>query len=155
MQKDKWHLWGEPGCSSEYTNIAFGCTNTTYVDGNGDADGVTVFVVKNCTTGRRFDSDQQDVKYNGDADDIPILGVPELKEETYVGPEGDTLIYPARPGESPAAQDPADYDTCDRGCICGYSPNKDQNMTYTWPFYPAYFLCECDHWLSGLSFWNC
>lgn len=153
VQKDNWHLWGEPGCSSEYTDIAFGFTSTTYVDGNGDADGVTVFVAKNCTTGERFGPDQQDVKYSGNVDDTPILGFSKLPDEIYVGLDGDTLIHPARPGEGSAAPDPAEDDTCNRGCICGYSANIDQDITYPWPIIPAYSFCECDIWLSDYL-WN-
>ena len=116
-------------CSSNYTNIAFGCTNTTYVDSNGDADGVTVFVSKDCATGKRFSYDQ-DVQYRDHDGNVPVLS-------------------------TGAALDPydADADTCKRGCICGYSANTTQTLSVQLPIQlptvPAYLFCQCNLWLSN------
>ena len=139
---------GVTRCSNNYTDIAFSCTNTTYVDGNGDADGVTVFVAKNCTTDKRLGSDHQDVKYSGNSNDVPILGFSESTEATFVVAEGNIMTHPTRHGDSPAAPDPGDDDTCNRGCICGYSPQNDQIISYPWLVFPAYLFCKCDTWLS-------
>ena len=126
---------GEMVCSSNYTDIAFGCSNTTYVDSNGDADGVTVFVAKDCATGERLSYDQ-DVQYDDLDDNIPVLS------------SGLANTFFAD-GLGTAAPDPDDTDTCNRGCICGYSPNKNQAMYPPWPMIPAYFSCQCDVWLSN------
>ena len=119
-------------CSSNYTDIAFGCTNTTYVDSNGDADGVTVFVAKDCATGERL-SYVQDIQYNHLKGNIPVLST------------GLANTF----SSDVAAPDPNDTDTCNRGCICGYSPNKNQTVIIPWPVFPAYLSCQCDHWLSN------
>ena len=130
VQKNRWQLWGELACSLEYTDIAFGCTNTTYVDGNGNADGVTVFVAKNCRTGERLPYDQQDVKYGGFNNNRPILAVSQLTDPTSVLSEINTTNILVNPPEGDVLPDPVDVDTCNRGCICGYSPNKNQTLTY-------------------------
>ena len=148
VQKNRWQLWVEPACSSEYTDIAFGCTNTTYVDGNGNADGITVFVAENCTTGERLPYVQQDVKYDGFNDSTPILAVPQLTDPTFVLSEINTTNILATPPEGDVLPDPVDVDTCNRGCICGYSPNKNQTLTYQSRIDPAYLFCQCDVWLQ-------
>ena len=148
VQKNRWQLWVEPACSSEYTDIAFGCTNTTYLDGNGNADGVTVFVAKNCTTGERLPYDQQDVKYRGFNNNRPILAVSQLTDPTSVLSEINTTNILANPPEGDVLPDPVDVDTCNRGCICGYSTNKNQSLTYQSRIDPAYLFCQCDVWLQ-------
>lgn len=67
-----------PTCTTNYTDIAFGCTNTTYVDSNGDADGVTVFVARDCESNSRLPFTQQDVRYSGVTNYMPILANFEL-----------------------------------------------------------------------------
>ena len=137
---------GEMQCGTNYTDIAFGCTNTTYVDSNGDADGVTVFVATDCGSNSRLPFPQQDVRYIGDTNYMPILGnsEPTTEHPSFLIPFRDQPF----PISGPAAADPKYIDTCNRGCICGYSPTSNQSVPLDWPIYPAYYFCQCDIWLS-------
>ena len=55
----------------------------------------------------------------------------------------------AKPPEGDVLPDPVDVDTCSRGCICGYSPNKKQLLYYRARIDPAYLFCQCDVWLQN------
>ena len=131
-------------CSTNYTDISFSCTNTMYLDSNGDADGVTVFVSTECGSNERLPFSQQDAKYSNFNNNIPLL-VP-----------GQVYAFPANSavrsfGEGAAAPDPSDVDTCNWGCICGYSPNTTQISSFLpllYLIYPAYLFCQCDLWLQ-------
>ena len=138
-------------CSANYTDIAFSCTNTTYVDSNGDADGVTVFVATDCGSNDRLPFNQQDVKYSSLNNNVPILvsGIDEFLTNSVSSALSGIDAMNILPGEGPAAPDPIDVDTCNRGCICGYSPNQTQTLSFFSPMVPAYILCECDMWLQN------
>ena len=140
-------------CGTNYTDIAFSCTNTTFVDSNGNADGVTVFVATDCGSNDRLSFNQQDVKYTSSKNNLPQL-VPGTDEIlTNSNPElagiSATDIGTPPTGEGVSAPDPNDIDTCDRGCICGYSPNKTQTQPNFRSIYPAYLFCQCDIWLQS------
>ena len=132
----------------DYTDIAFGCTNTTHVDANGDADGVTVFLAKNCTTGERLPYDQQDAKYGGLNNNMPILAVSQLTDPTSVLSDVNTTSILANPPEGDVVPDLVNVDTCNRGCLCGYSPNKNQTLPYQSQIDSAYLFCQCNVWLQ-------
>ena len=122
-------------CSTNYTDIAFSCTNTTYVDSNGEADGVTVFVAVNCTTGGPLPYSYQDAIYS--SIDSPLATLSEaVANETFAFAPGAAALYPK------------DLDTCNRGCLCGYSPNKAQTIMLDPQLDLGYFFCQCDVWLQ-------
>ncbi|KAI4184134.1 MAG: hypothetical protein L6R41_004957, partial [Letrouitia leprolyta] len=53
-------------------NITFGCTNTTYLDENDNAEGVTVFVKTNCITNAHLTAGQ-DARYNRSDRKLTVL----------------------------------------------------------------------------------
>ena len=88
-------------CDSNY-DIQFSCTNTTYKDADGNAEGDTVFVLTDCTTNERL-QDGQDPRYQ-------YYKTPELGVDTrYLGD------LQSNPLDS--------IQTCSRGCYCGYNRN--------------------------------
>ena len=64
-------------CSSDY-KISFSCTNTTYTDGDGNAEGFTTFVATDCITIVRLNQSYQDVRYatNANVDGELDLSLP-------------------------------------------------------------------------------
>ncbi len=95
-------------CSSDYATI-FGCTNTTYSDKNGNPGGDTVFVTTDCSTNVRI-LDPQDPRYVGEAYGFTTLTVADQSaaNQGYIGGVGDRAAH-------------ASDETCNRGCLCGYS----------------------------------
>ena len=139
-------------CGTNYTDIAFSCTNTTFVDSNGDADGVTVFVATDCGSNDRLSLSQQDVKYSSLNNNVPLLfpGTDDILTNSNPALAGISAPDIGQPtGDGVTAPDPNDIDTCDRGCICGYSPNKTQIPQNIPSIHPAYSFCECEIWLHS------
>lgn len=120
-------------CSSDY-NITFSCTNTTYLDSNGNAQGVTIFVATDCDSNERLSPDQQDPRYYPIYDSENILEQLSLTAiiESKSGDPDPYIDYDATP-------DPSVLPTCLRGCLCGYSPNDTQDDAAIM----IYRYCDC------------
>ena len=124
-------------CSSDYVTI-FGCTNTTYSDKDGNPGGDTVFVTTNCSTNVRL-SDPQDPRYLGEEYGSTTLTVADQSagNEVYIGGVGDLAAH-------------ASDETCNRGCLCGYSMKASLLGDIVSPStieYP-YDACDCNNTLT-------
>lgn len=99
-----------PQCSSD-CNISFSYTNTTYTDGDGNAEGVTAFVVTDCITIVRLNRSYQDVGYDTKAN---VDGELDLSLPSSVH-----NASPFSVAGTPLS-DPLGEASCQRGCFCGY-----------------------------------
>ena len=138
-------------CSSDY-NITFSCTNTTYLDSNGNAQGVTIFVATDCVSNERLSPDQQDPRYLSIAqgqivldellftvtNDSETLG-PDLNDASLSSVSPDPPVLPPYY----ATPDPSVLPTCLRGCLCGYSDDQMFDTT-------LYSSCDCQSSLAYL-----
>lgn len=105
-------------CDSNY-NFQFDCTNTTYKDADGNAEGDTIFVKTDCWTNQRF-PDGQDPRYN-------LQYAPFLSASLF-----DPII-----GGTFQKHDPQSNKTCTRGCYCGYHRgihDIEQPDPSRWPY---------------------
>ena len=96
-------------CSNTY-NTSVGCTNTTYKDAGGNAEGSTVFVAQNCSNGFLRPPAKQDARYANAVLDVGRAFV------QYSEADGQ---YPSAGGYWPIQESPGKA-TCDRGCECSY-----------------------------------
>ena len=129
-------------CSSDY-NITFSCTNTTYLDSNGNAQGVTLFVATDCDHNERLSLDQQDPRYDTIEEDQPVLAQLSL---TAIN---ETDQYDHNAYNDPSfytTPDPPVLPTCLRGCLCGYSGYSDYSSSTN----TLYNLCICKELLAYL-----
>ena len=133
MDAESWHK-----CDSHY-NVVFGCSNTTYVDANGDPQGEVVFVPTACSNNERLplNDPSQDPRYQSatqpnfysiDADPVALNNY----NYHYQG------------------EDPRSDRACLNGCLCGYN-----RLQLTNPFAPSnapYQACSCYYVLN--QFWS-
>ena len=130
-------------CSNEYA-IAFSCTNTTYKDSNGNAEGITIFVTTNRTTNERLAPNQQDPRYVNQRVN-PFSVYEALVTDLNFTSDLAKTEAENTPSESLSTNeryltpDPDVFPTCARGCFCSYAP-----QLYTREFSIAvYTYCEC------------
>ncbi|KAL8756905.1 MAG: hypothetical protein Q9184_004355 [Pyrenodesmia sp. 2 TL-2023] len=108
-------------CDSNY-NYLFDCTNTTYKDADGNAEGDTIFVKTNCSTNERIDPGQ-DPRYD--------LRVAPMLHASLSDPSGRFS------GPNFQKPTPLSDDTCTRGCYCAYNRgpfNVEQTDTWRMPY---------------------
>ena len=148
-------------CSSDY-NITFSCTNTTYLDDTGNAQGVTIFVATDYDSNEPLSEDQQDPRYDFIGNGQPVLDrlfytvINETEPYDLVPVDNQTLdggvlppdpdILPSDPGVLPP--DPSVLPTCLRGCLCGYSGPYGQYSD------DIYSYCDCEGSLAILSIYH-
>lgn len=131
-------------CSSNY-NISFSCTNTTYLDSSGNAQGVTIFVATDCYSNERLSPGEQDRRYDTTKSNIAVLDT-LASEVLNASNEIDVLTTEIDP-DSYGTPDPAVLPTCLRGCLCGYSVRKSfEDAT-------VYSHCDCQGTLSNMFFY--
>lgn len=110
----------DESCDDNY-DIQFTCTNTTYKDASGKAEGDTVFVITDCASNERL-IDKQDPRY-----DITLAAGWDLHamQESEATDPYKNLI--SRSDE-----------TCSRGCYCAYNRQNVHNrfnlLTSTMPY---------------------
>ena len=128
-------------CSNDY-NISFSCTNTTYLDSSGNAQGVTIFVATNCYSNERLSPREQDPRYDNTKSDVAVLD--ELAFEVLNATDPiDQLTITTDP-DSYGTPDPPVPPTCLRGCLCGYS---------SWGYHldaTIYNFCDCQETLPNM-----
>ena len=138
-------------CSSDY-NITFSCTNTTYLDSNGNAQGVTIFVATDCVSNERLSTDQQDPRYLSIAQGQIVLDellFTIINDSETLGPDPNDVSSSSISSDSPvllpyyATPDPSILPTCVRGCLCGYSDDLLFDTT-------LYSYCDCQSSLAYL-----
>ena len=111
---ETWHT-----CSSDY-NITSQCTNTTFLDSNGDAQGITVFVVTDCYTNEPLGAGQ-DPRY------APLFSQ-YIRANYEHNPNSTTILLNSKNLIS--------YESCRRACLCGYASTKND-------FVPIFDGCDC------------
>ena len=115
-------------CSSDY-NISFSCTNTTYLDSNGNAQGITIFVATDCDSNER--TYPQDPRYS-DFSDIDVL---VTLSSTFINATYQDGGFDDQYDTSKS--DPAVIPTCLRGCLCAYSSS-------------IYDYCDCPGTIANI-----
>ena len=130
-------------CSSDY-NISFSCTNTTYLDSSGNAQGVTIFVATDCYSNERLSPGEQDPRYDTTKSNNAVLNA--LASEVINATELSAEVTNHDPNAY-GTLDPAVLPTCLRGCLCGYSGRKiSEDAT-------VYSYCGCQETLSNAFFY--
>ncbi|KAI9702379.1 MAG: hypothetical protein M1836_000858 [Candelina mexicana] len=119
---------GTPPSSYNYCgghqNTTFTCNNSTLLDSNGNAEGITSFVATYCdmedleiglahSNNERLPMDQQDPRYSIPA--LPPSGFDQIQFAIDQS-EIDRSGYPSRP----ASYDPTITEFCRRYCFCNY-----------------------------------
>ena len=111
--------------------MTFGCTNTTYLDSNGNAQGVTIFIATDCEYNTPLPLGKQDPRYAAISINDLVL-YDGLSEDFRYGIDEYAL-----PSTEPSwPQDPAVLPTCLRGCLCGYSSASSMPDS-------VYDYCDC------------
>ena len=102
------------------------------MDENGNAEGVTFWVNRDCESNTVYGPDLQDPRYN---DAVPPGEIQE--------PSADTLD--AAPDISTRMNVPDSYETCARACLCGYYPAKNwsDSMDAATLALNPYLRCQC------------
>ncbi|KAL6719491.1 hypothetical protein ACLMJK_003731 [Lecanora helva] len=134
-----YYLQDEPyyTCSDD-PKVTFARTNTTYLDSNGNAEGVTVFVQTYCAENLESeDTGIEDSRYN----DVPPPGV---------------VVQPVAAIDIPYTKEivPDSYQTCYRACLCGYELEGDKRQKFTAPQLQLnpYADCKCFDALPAIFF---
>ena len=130
-------------CSSEY-NITYSCTNTTYLDNSGNAQGITLFVATDCNSNERLSLDGQDPRYDSFEMGQSVLATLFFEvinaTEPDVHPQDDPYYFGG-------TSDPAVLPTCLRGCLCGYSGGYDTGDATVYP------NCFCQESLANIFYY--
>ncbi|KAL8861898.1 MAG: hypothetical protein Q9178_001767 [Gyalolechia marmorata] len=107
---DKTHEY----CESDYT-IRFGCTNTTYTDSDGKAEGETIFIETQCRTNVQDNIDDQDVRYENLVKGTLISFPRELYRKPQISPtpfSDDTLTRYRDAARNELPPRKAPYEAC-------------------------------------------
>ena len=129
-------------CSNEYT-IAFSCTNTTYKDSNGNAEGITIFVTTDCNTNERLGPNQQDPRYVNQLED-PFGVYESLKSD--LTPSYDEIGNDFDKTQNGyLTRDPDVFPSCARGCLCSYAPKSPSVYSIA-----VYTYCDCSQTIPDI-----
>ena len=112
--------------------MTFSCTNTTYLDINGNAQGVTIFIATDCSFNNELPSFKQDPRYLAFTTGDTVLE-DRLSDQFASEIRG----YPLTANDFSGPEHPAVLPTCLRGCLCGYSAG------WTFPNASVYSYCDC------------